>query len=830
MSRTTLFADVLLPLPVKGTFTYRVPYEWNAKVHSGQRVAVQFGKRKLYAGLIRSIHENVPKQTPKYILNLLDEKPIVNHIQFSFWEWIASYYMCSAGEVMNAALPSAFKLSSESKVILDPDFKPDIHTLNEHEYQITEALLEGKRLSIDELGKRVGFQHVLPLLKNMIARKLILMEEELEGGYKPRMIPFVQLSEAFQDQDVLKELLDELEKRAYKQLEIVMTYLSLSRDGEDLFGEVAKPVLLKKVNGGISSLNKLIEKEVFTLEYLPVSRFDVSAGASEKPGVKLTDHQKKSLDTIHNEFERHQVVLLHGVTSGGKTEMYVKLIEEALQRGKQVLYLLPEIALTSQIINRLRKYFGEEVGIYHSRFNRDERAEIWNNIAGTGPSGINENTYKIILGPRSAIFLPFQDLGLIIIDEEHDQSYKQFDPAPRYNARDAAIYLSTLHNSPVLLGSATPAIESFFNAKIGKYGFARLTKRYGDIRMPEIRVVDMREEHHRRTVQSHFSSVLMSEINHALEDQHQAILFQNRRGFSLRLECDQCHWIPQCKQCDVTLTYHKYSELLKCHYCGYSTAIPASCGECGSTTLRMHGFGTEKVVEELSILLPGIKIDRMDLDSTRTKNAFQRIFSDFEEGKTDILTGTQMVTKGLDFDKVRLVGILSADNMLSFPDFRAHERSYQLMSQVSGRAGRKNKQGKVIIQTWQPDHPIISYVRTNNYEGMYQNLTVQRKQFRYPPFYRLINIKLKHKEAKLLNKASGEYGQLLRKHFGNLVFGPEYPMVSRIRNYYIKQILIKQPRTAKMADVKHIILSVDEEFRKIAKYKAIRVLFDVDPQ
>ena len=830
MSRTTLFADVLLPLPVKGTFTYRVPFEWNTIVRKGQRVTVQFGRRKLYAGLIKSIHEKVPEQTPKYILNVLDEEPIVNSIQFSFWEWIASYYMCSEGEVMNAALPSAFKLSSESKVILDPDFKPDIHTLNEHEYLITEALLEGKRMSIDEIGKRVGFQHVLPLLKNMMARKLILMEEELEGGYKPRMIPFVQLTETFHDQEALKALLDDLEKRAYKQLEIVMTYLSLSRDGEDLFREVAKPDLLKKVSGGISSLNKLIEKEVFTLQYRPVSRFDISDKASERPAVELTDHQKESLETIRKEFEQHQVVLLHGVTSGGKTEMYIKLIEETLELGKQVLYLLPEIALTSQIINRLRKYFGDEVGIYHSRFNRDERAEVWNNIAGTGPLGIDDNEYRIILGPRSAMFLPFQQLGLIIIDEEHDQSYKQFDPAPRYNARDAAIYLSTLHKSPVLLGSATPAIESFFNAKIGKYGFAKLTKRYGDIRMPEIRVVDMRDEHHRRTVQSHFSSVLMSEIKHALEDHHQAILFQNRRGFSLRIECDQCHWIPHCKQCDVTLTYHKYSELLKCHYCGYSTAIPASCGECGNSTLRMHGFGTEKVVEELSILLPDVKIDRMDLDSTRTKNAFQRIFSDFEEGKTDILTGTQMVTKGLDFDKVRLVGILSADNMLSFPDFRAHERSYQLMSQVSGRAGRKNKQGKVIIQTWQPDHPIIAFVRSNNYEGMYQNLTVQRKQFRYPPYFRLINIKLKHKDAQLLNKASAEYGKMLRHHFGNFIYGPEYPMVSRIRNYYIKQIMIKQPRTANMAEIKDTIHSVDEEFRKIAKYKAIRVLFDVDPQ
>ncbi len=731
---------------------------------------------------------------------------------------------------MNAALPSPFKLSSESKILLTPDFQPDTEVLNEHEYVITEALLGGKRLTIDEVGKKVGFQNVLPLLKNMISKKLLLMEEELQGGYKPKMIVFVQLTEVFKEEEKLKELLDVLGKRAYKQLELMMTYLALSRFPNDDSASVKKTDLLKKANAGSAALNGLIEKGVFAIEKKAISRFESRANEKSFSKVKLTDHQTEAFEKINDEFKAHPIVLLHGVTSGGKTEIYIKLIEEALKEGKQVLYLLPEIALTTQIIGRLRKYFGDKVGVYHSRYSKDMRAEVWNNVNGITEEGEIEKPYKIILGPRSAVFLPFSNLGLIIVDEEHDQSYKQFDPAPRYNARDTAIYLSTLHKAKVILGSATPSIESYYNTSIGKYGLATLTKRFGGINMPEIRVVDMRDEHRRRMVQSHFSSVLMKEIRTSLDEKQQAILFQNRRGFSLRLECGQCNWIPNCKHCDVTLTYHKFSELLKCHYCGYSTTIPASCEHCGSTLLKMHGFGTEKVAEELSILLPGVKIDRMDLDSTRTKNAYQRIISDFEDGKTDILTGTQMVTKGLDFDKVRVVGVLSADNMLSFPDFRAHEKSYQMMAQVSGRAGRKHKQGKVIIQSWQPGHAIISFVKSNDYLAMFEQQLAQRKKFHYPPYFRLINIKLKHRKPEILNKAAYEYGKLLREKFGKSVFGPEYPMVSRIRNYFIKQIMIKQPRTTNMAEVKNMIISVDEKFRKTAQFKSILVQFDVDPQ
>ncbi len=830
MSRTTLFADVLLPLPVRGTFTYRVPYELNEFVKPGQRVAVQFGKKKVYSGLIRRLHEEVPDYTPKYILHLLDEKPLVNEIQFRFWEWIASYYMSTLGEVMNVALPSAFKLASESKVLLSDAFQPDRDILDEYEFKITEALLAKKRLTIDEIGKTLGFQNVLPFLKRMIEKKMIVMEEELEEGYRQKKEKFIRLGKDYRDEEAIRLAMEELGKRAHKQLELLMAFLAMSgymQDNED--AEIKKSDLLKKANVSAAVLKGLVEKGVFEEFEKAVTRLDFDPERDKTKEVKLTSHQEEAYDLIHQKFEDHRVVLLHGVTSGGKTELYIKLIRETLDRGKQVLYLLPEIALTTQIITRLRRYFGNEVGIYHSRYSRNERAEVWKNIAGQRDTE-DATQYRIILGPRSSIFLPFTDLGLIIVDEEHDHSYKQFNPAPRYHARDSAVYLSTLHDAKVLIGSATPAIESYYNALQGKYGLVELSQRYGGMKLPEIEVVDMRDEHRRRLVKSHFSSVLMNAMKEALEEQNQIILFQNRRGFSLRIECESCHWVPMCKNCDVTLTYHKQSELLKCHYCGYSTHVPPSCENCGSTHLKMQGFGTEKVEEELSILLPGARISRMDLDSTRSKKAYHRIINDFAERKTDILVGTQMVTKGLDFDHVRVVGILSADNMLSFPDFRAHERSFQLMAQVSGRSGRKYRQGKVIIQTWQPEHPIIRFVVKHDYRGMFDQQLAERNKFRYPPFYRLIIIRMKHRKSNVLQEASELFAIELRKIFGSRVMGPEYPLVGRVRNYYIKHIIIKSPRNDKIQLVKKEIYNVYENFRKRGSYKSVIVQFDVDPQ
>jgi len=829
MERTTLFADILLPLPIKGTFTYRIPFELNEFVKVGQRVAVQFGRKKIYSGLIKNLHSIVPEYTPKYILHLLDEEPVVNSIQFKFWQWISNYYLSAEGDVMNAALPSAFKLASESKVLLAPGFVPDIDILDEHEYKLTEALISKKSLAVGEISNILGFPNVLPLLKKMIDKNYLLMEEELKGGYKPKKEKYVSLNIDFFEEENMQGLMEELSRRAHKQLELLMGFLRLSSYPDIENYEIKQSDLLQKTTASQAILKALVDKSVFCTEEKTISRFEQLEHEDDKSDFVLSEQQQVAFRSIKTNFEKYNVVLLHGVTSSGKTEIYIKLIEEVLEKGKQVLFLLPEIALTTQIIHRLKKYFGNRIGVYHSRYNRNERAEVWRNIAQLEDTE-NFNQFQIILGPRSAMFLPFSNLGLIIVDEEHDASYKQFDPAPRYNARDASIYLASLHGAKVVLGSATPSIESYYNAENGKFGFVQLLERYGGMKMPEIMVVDMKSEMKRKTLKSNFSSVLLNKINQALDDKHQVILFQNRRGFSLRLECKQCNWVPQCKNCDVTLTYHKNSELLKCHYCGYSTSIPSTCGDCGSHDLSMIGFGTEKVEEDLSLIIPNATIKRMDLDSTRKKNAFQQIISDFEDGKTDILTGTQMVTKGLDFDNVHVVGVLSTDNMLSFPDFRAHERSFQMMSQVSGRAGRKGRQGKVILQSWNPGHKIIKNVVFNDYDSMYKGQLLERNKFRYPPYYRLINIKIKHKDFKILNRAADVFGNILRSKFGNLIYGPEFPMVSRIRLYYIKQIMLKMARGRSQFEMKKILILSLDEFRKLAAYKSVIVQFDVDPQ
>ncbi len=830
MDRLTLFANVLLPLPVAGTFTYRVPFDLNEFIRVGQRVSVQFGRKKIYAGLVKKIHTDVPQNhVPKYIITLLDDLPIVNNIQFQFWEWIASYYMSTEGEVMNAALPTAFKLASESKVILSPTFIPDFNILDSYEYQITEALIEKKKLSVDDISKLVGYQKVLPLLKTMIEHRMIVVEEELKDRYKPKIEKFIGISDKFNEEGTMQQLMDELGKRAHKQLELIMTFIAMV--GLPLTKEkiVKQSDLLKKSGAGQSALKSLLDKDILIAIRKPVSRFEEQATKDSKQKLTLSSHQSDTYNNILQLFNKHNVVLLHGVTSGGKTEVYIKLIADTIKSGKQVLYMLPEIALTTQIINRLRKYFGDDVGVYHSRYSQNERAEVWNNISGRDDDKIRSE-FKIILGPRSSLFLPYDNLGLIIVDEEHDSSYKQYNPAPRYNARDAAIFLATLHSAKVLLGSATPAIESYYNAKSGKYGLAEIKHRYGGVSLPKIVVVNLKEEHRRRMMKSHFSSVLLQSITDTIQKNHQVILFQNRRGFSLRIECDICHWIPQCKNCDVTLTYHKYSELLKCHYCGYSTTIPNTCPDCGNTGLKMQGFGTEKVAEELSLLYPDASIDRMDLDTTRTKNAFSRIISDFENKRTDILTGTQMITKGLDFDNVQVVGVLSADNMLSFPDFRAHERSFQLMLQVSGRAGRKDKQGMVIIQAWKPNHPILKDVIDHDYISMYTRQLAERKKFNYPPYFRLIIIRMKHKKADILNEGAATFASDLREKFGKFVYGPEYPLVGRVRNYYIKQTLLKIPRGANLGDVKDNIHKSLIRTKTITKFRSIIVQFDVDPQ
>lgn len=820
------FAEVVVPLPVSGSFTYRIPRELEDAVKPGCRVMVQFGQRKVMAALVREVHSRIPQLiTPKYILGLLDEKPVVNPIQFKFWDWISSYYVCHTGEIMAAALPAALRLNSEARIMIHPSFTVDHQTLNDNEYLILEALQTQPQLTIEEVSKIVGFKKVMPLLKGMIEKQHLIMEEELVQREMPKTKAYVRLSEEFKDQEKLRNLMDQLAKRAYKQLEALIVYLRETRFPLGDAADVEQSLITEASGASAAQIKALVDKGVFVSERKVVSRLEQFHVTTEASQVQLSAAQQSALDNIKQKFEEKEVILLHGVTSSGKTEIYIRLIDEVLRKGRQVLYLLPEIALTTQIINRLRHYFGNQMGVYHSRYSMGERVELWREVLKTD----HQNARRLIVGPRSALFLPYADLGLIVVDEEHDPSYKQQEPAPRYHARDSAMMLARLSNAKVLLGSATPSLESWFNAQSGRYGLVQLNERFGGYSLPNTIIVNMREEQRRKTLRSHFSSVLMNKLQQTLDAKQQAILFQNRRGFSLRIECNQCNWIPECTNCDVSLVYHKKQNLLRCHYCGYTHAVPEACPECHSTDIQMHGFGTEKIEEELGLMLPGLRIARLDLDTTRTRQAFQQILDDFGKGKTDVLTGTQMVTKGLDFDRVSLVGILNADNLLSYPDFRAFERSFQLMAQVSGRAGRRNNQGWVVIQTYKPKHEIFRFVVYNAYKEFADQQLAQRKQYNYPPYFRLIELRLLHRDANILNQAAHIMNLELRKNIKCQVLGPEYPVVSRIRTLYIKQFLIKIPRGDNTAQIKSAVAKAAETILKTQAFKPIRVQIDVDP-
>ncbi|MBR6878783.1 MAG: primosomal protein N' [Bacteroidales bacterium] len=822
--RITLFAEVLLPIPVPGTFTYRVPYALNEAIRIGQRVVVQFGKTKILSGLVVSLTDKVPQNEVKFLIDILDEQPLVNDLQLQFWNWIKTYYLCHLGEVMQAALPSALKLSSESMVALSNDFVLDSMALNDYEYLIVEALQTQPKIAISEVSKIIGFKKVMPLIHTMMEKGILVMEEELNEKYKAKYERFVRLSNIYREETALHELMDALSKKAYKQLEVLLAYLAL---GGSCDNDLKLADVLKKANATSTILKALVDKGVFEVYERQVSRLKDFKAQADVNSIQLTPAQQRAYEQIKEGFDAQRPVLLHGVTSSGKTELYIKLIQETLDEGKQVLYLLPEIALTAQIINRLKRFFGDKLGVYHSRYGTNERVEVWQQVRDFAHNKGSQR--QIIIGSRSAVFLPYSDIGLIIVDEEHDSSFKQMDPAPRYHARDAAIVLATLHHAKILLGSATPSYESYFNAQNGRYRLVELTERYGGVEMPEIILSDMRVERKRKTLKADFGSVLLDAVKDTLEADHQAILFQNRRGFSLRIECDDCHHVPQCINCDVSLIYHKAQNVMRCHYCGYTTSVPSECPQCHSTNIKMHGFGTEKVEEDLKTLLPEAKVARLDLDTTRSRNDYQRILEAFQDKETDILVGTQMVTKGLDFDSVKVVGILNADNMLSFPDFRAHERSFQLMSQVAGRAGRKGGQGKVIIQTYEPSHPVLQDVLRNDFLGLYQKQMITRRQFGYPPFYRIVMIRLKHKDFQKLNPAASSLASMLRPIFKQDLLGPEYPMVSRVKNLYIKQMLVKFNREHSAQQVKDIILKQVHLFQLNPDFKSVQVQLDVDP-
>lgn len=825
MERITLFVDILLPLRVEGTFTYRVPHQLNDAVRVGQRVIVPFGKNKLYSALIRRIHTEIPQtREVKYMHGILDEQPIVNEKQFRLWEWMAQYYLCTPGEVMNAALPSALKLNSETKIILDPSFEGNYEKLSDKEYLIVEALQIQQILTLSDAAKIVDQIKIMPLIKTLMEKGIVLPEEELQERYIPKREKFIKLSETFREEDSLRLLFEKLEKRAERQLEILIAYITINGAGEKDFQWITQKNVMEAARSSAASLKALLDKNVFEQEERIVSRLQDSEVSKSPDEIVLSGDQQSCLNTVETEFQRKEVVLLHGVTASGKTELYIKLIQKTIAEGKQALYLLPEIALTGQIVSRLRKYFGAQVGVYHSRFNDQERVEIWNRA-----SGQSLNRYNLLLGARSALFLPFENLGLVIVDEEHDASYKQYEPAPRYSARDTAIVLAKIHNAKTLLGSGTPSLESWHNAHTGKYGFAQILTRYGGQELPQTIVTDMKIEARRRLMISHFSSVLIERMRESLLKKEQIILFHNRRGFAPRIVCESCGWSPQCKNCDVTLVYHKKRDTLRCHYCGYNKPVPSSCPECGNTHIRLESYGTEKVEDELRLIFPDAVVERMDLDTTRGKNAHVDIISRFEQRKIDILVGTQMVTKGLDFNNVGLVGILNADQILSYPDFRAFERGFQTISQVSGRAGRADKPGLVVIQTYTPQHAAIQFAVNHQFEAMFSSQLYERKAFHYPPFVRLIRITLKHKDANVLNAAARFFAEQLSAKLGNRVLGPEYPVVGRIKNLYLKDILIKIEPALNHASVKNIILQTNLSMLQNAEWKSVKMHADVDP-
>jgi primosomal protein N' (replication factor Y) len=819
------YADVILPLALSQYYTYRVPSEFAEIIKPGMRATVLLGSRKIYTAIIRRLHNTKPEGFElNKILSLIDDRPLINMKQIIFWEWIADYYLCTTGEVYRAAIPSGLKLESETQLFPTSNSSGEKNLLSEE--TVLDIILQSPGITLHKLAMQLGKKDVTQTVKSLFEKGLVTREENLNTLYKPKTIDYVKLSEKFRDATKLNSLADSIEKRAPKQAAVLLRYLDLSETitGNELV-RVPKQELTPS-GAGYAPLNALIKKGVFYIQTEEISRLTIAPDIKRKP-YQLNEKQLIAHLNIIEEFKQKDVVLLHGVTSSGKTEIYIHLIEHYLRQGKQVLYMLPEIALTAQMINRLRKVFGEKIGVYHSKFSDAERVEVYENLAGIRKSG--SPSFQIILGVRSSIFLPFSDLGLIIVDEEHENSYKQFDPAPRYHARDAAVVLAAAHKAKVLMGTATPSFESYLNAMNSRYGLVELKERHLNILLPEILVVDVREARRRKQMESLFSPQLLEAISEALSDNEQVILFQNRRGFSPYIECNACTWIPYCKHCDVSLTYHKKTNRLNCHYCGFSIPNPVSCNSCGNTDIRTKGFGTEKVEDEVKIFFPDAKVMRMDLDTTRTRKSYEKIINDFENLKINILIGTQMISKGLDFDHVRVVGILNADNMLNFPDFRSFERSYQLIAQVSGRAGRKNKRGKVIIQTNNAEHTVIHHVLENSYQSFFMEQTRERQTFKYPPFYRLVRLTLRHKNLNLVNKASQVLANELRKSLGERVVGPEFPLIGRLYSLHQKCIIVKierdknfSERRKKMRDAIDVILKQDI-------FKGLQIIPDVDP-
>ena len=817
------FVDVILPLPLQASFTYALPPEMDGQVQIGCRVVVSFGRKKFYTGIVRNVHYLKPQEYEvKEVSAVLDEHPILVPLQFRFWEWLADYYLCTQGDVYKAALPSGLKLESETVVEYNPDFEAT-EPLSEREQKVLDLLAVEPEQTVTRLEKESGLKNILAVVKSLLEKDALFVKEELKRTYKPKTETRVRLTEAACNERRLHFFFDELQRRAPKQLDLLMKYIELSGclGGREV-KEVSKAELLKRSGATPAVFSGLVDKGVFEVYQQEVGRLETVSQAVMSLN-ELNVHQQRAFDEIRASFRVKNVCLLHGVTSSGKTEIYIHLIDEAIRQGKQVLYLLPEIALTTQITERLKRVFGSRLGIYHSKFSDAERVEVWQ-------KQLSHEPYDIILGVRSSLFLPFQRLGLVIVDEEHENTYKQQDPAPRYHARNAAIVLASMCGAKTLLGTATPSVESWYNAtEGGKYALVELKERYKEIQLPEIIPVDIKELQRKKRMNGPFSPLLLQYVREALEQKEQVILFQNRRGFAPMIECHTCGWVPKCKNCDVSLTYHKGLNQLTCHYCGYTQPVPRQCPACEGVDLRNRGFGTEKIEDDVKAIFPEARVARMDLDTTRTRTAYERIIHDFQQGRTDILIGTQMVSKGLDFDHVSVVGILNADTMMNYPDFRAYERAFQLMAQVAGRAGRKNKRGRVVLQTKSIDHPIIPQVMHNDFEGMVAGQLVERQLFRYPPYYRLVYVYLKHRNEQLLDVMAQTMAAKLRAVFGARVLGPDKPPVARIQTLFIRKIVLKIETNAPMARARQLLVQVQQEMVAEDRFKSLIVYYDVDP-
>lgn len=817
------FVDVILPLPLQASFTYALPPEMDGQVQIGCRVVVSFGRKKFYTGIVRNVHYLKPQEYEvKEVSAVLDEHPILLPLQFRFWEWLADYYLCTQGDVYKAALPSGLKLESETVVEYNPDFEAT-EPLSEREQKVLDLLAVEPEQTVTRLEKESGLKNILAVVKSLLEKDALFVKEELKRTYKPKTETRVRLTEAACNERRLHFFFDELQRRAPKQLDLLMKYIELSGclGGREV-KEVSKAELLKRSGATPAVFSGLVDKGVFEVYQQEVGRLETVSQAVMSLN-ELNVHQQRAFDEIRASFRVKNVCLLHGVTSSGKTEIYIHLIDEAIRQGKQVLYLLPEIALTTQITERLKRVFGSRLGIYHSKFSDAERVEVWQ-------KQLSHEPYDIILGVRSSLFLPFQRLGLVIVDEEHENTYKQQDPAPRYHARNAAIVLASMCGAKTLLGTATPSVESWYNAtEGGKYALVELKERYKEIQLPEIIPVDIKELQRKKRMNGPFSPLLLQYVREALEQKEQVILFQNRRGFAPMIECHTCGWVPKCKNCDVSLTYHKGLNQLTCHYCGYTQPVPRQCPACEGVDLRNRGFGTEKIEDDVKAIFPEARVARMDLDTTRTRTAYERIIHDFQQGRTDILIGTQMVSKGLDFDHVSVVGILNADTMMNYPDFRAYERAFQLMAQVAGRAGRKNKRGRVVLQTKSIDHPIIPQVMRNDFEGMVAGQLAERQLFRYPPYYRLVYVYLKHRNEQLLDVMAQTMAAKLRAVFGARVLGPDKPPVARIQTLFIRKIVLKIETNAPMARARQLLVQVQQEMVAEDRFKSLIVYYDVDP-